>query len=141
MQAQGSPWTLGSGLYERCLVASWGTESCWSWSLLALPWLCNVRCQHEEQQRMDECIQQVLDHTNTRNPPKTLCLPAHHGSFSHSSDACTLSLTCWWIWHPPSAGGSWATGTKTTCTFVQVAQVTLFPIIMDVVWISVRASQ
>lgn len=141
MQAQGSPWTPGSGHYKRRLVASWGFESCWSWSLLALPWLCNVRCQHEEQQRMDECIQQVLDHTNPRNPPKTLCLPTQRGVLSHSSGPCTLSLTCWWVWHLPVAGGSWATGTKTICTSFQVAQVTFFPMTTDVFWISATASR
>lgn len=131
------PWLW---VYERCLVASRGSESYWSWLPLALPWLCNVRCQHEEQQRVDECIQQVLDHTNPKNPLKTLCLPTQHGVLSHPNGACTLSLTCWWVWHPPVVAGSWAIGTKTTRTSVRVAQVAFFPMTTGVVWISARAT-
>ncbi|XP_013160916.2 metalloreductase STEAP3 isoform X4 [Falco biarmicus] len=43
---------------------------------------------------MDECIQQVLDHTNPGNLPKPLGLPAQCGGLSPSNGAWTLLHAC-----------------------------------------------
>lgn len=69
---------------RRYLVAPWESQSFWSWLVLVLAWLCSVRCQHEGQQRMDECIQQVLG-----NLCKSLHRPTQHGVLCPSSGACT----------------------------------------------------